>query len=221
MAKTLLKLWKFKWWPIVRTSLVFIGLLACIIFSDPLDKDNFAGKVVGVILLSILTTLSVDGSQKIYTAFSEIKKRILLEGEYEEFGYMTDTLEKDKKTGEIKNLKDYYSLKGKPQAYATIILSKEDQFQIKVRNSPENNEATFVWEGKAYFITDNMVDIGWRYTIYPEEHEAFFNSAGYKRAIINQTKDSIKIICFSTDNQYFKRAVFVKVKSLNPLSTLL
>jgi hypothetical protein len=137
---------------------------------------------------------------KIYRLFRRYKS---YEGSYKGYGYVLD--EPSKKNGP-----GYDELKPDPLSKAVVKYVGGSDFTLELSNHADG-KVTHTWKGSLTMTSDNMADIGYRYTNWPDGSN-LMHSAGYKRAVICKD-DGVSIYMFSNDGQRFGREVLIKATS--------
>jgi hypothetical protein len=158
-------------------------------------QDGFIALFVTLLVLLIFEFV------KIHRLYNHYK---VYEGEYKGYGYVVnDPSEKSDAR--------YDELSSSPVSKASVLYVGGNDFTLELSN-PSSGRITHTWKGSLKMTSDNMADIGYKYTKWPDG-ASLKHSAGYKRAIISEDENGVYIYMFSNDNQRFGREVLVKVTS--------
>jgi hypothetical protein len=163
--------------------------------GDTLDQNWQDGFIA---LFVTLLTLLIFEYMKIHRLYRRYKT---YEGVYKGYGYVLNGPSE-------KNHAGYDELSPEPVSEAVVQYVGGSDFTLELSNTA-NGKVTHAWKGSLKMTSDNMADIGYKYTEWPDGAN-LKHSAGYKRAIISEDEDGVSIYMFSNDGQRFGREVLVK-----------
>lgn len=183
---------------LLQIGLTVFGILARLRPGDNVESNWQDGLIA--LYVTLATFILFEGI-KIYRLYHRYKS---YEGKYRGFGYVLNDPNEKSDLG-------YDELKPNPVSRAELTYTGGDDFTFELSN-PATGDITHTWKGALKMTSDNMADIGYKYTKWPDGAN-LKHSAGYKRAIIARDDGAVTIYMFSNDGQRFGREVLIKAKN--------